>query len=74
MSYEHIPQELKALPNWVCWKAVPDKKAHSGFTKVPINPRTGGQAMSNNPSTWTDFDTAVRESERFSGVGFMFGQ
>lgn len=74
MSYEHIPQELKALPNWVCWQAVPDPKAHSGVSKKPVNPRTGGFAQSNNLSTWADFDTAVRESERFSGVGFMFGE
>jgi putative DNA primase/helicase len=72
--YEKIPNELKQIPNWVCWLAVPDEKAHSGFTKVPINPRTGGQAMSNNPSTWTDFDTAVKASMRFSGIGFMFGE
>lgn len=70
--YEQIPQELKLLPNWICWKAEPDPKSHSGIKKVPINPVTGGKAMSNNPSTWTDFDTAVKQSEKFSGIGFMF--
>lgn len=74
MKYNAIPQELKNLPNWVCWQAVPDKKAHSGFSKIPINPRTGGQAKSNASSTWGDFDTAVNASERFSGIGFMFGE
>ena len=71
--YEKIPNELKQIPNWVCWLAVPDEKAHSGVSKKPVNPRTGGFAQSNNPSTWTDFDTAVKASERFSGIGFMFG-
>lgn len=70
--YEQIPQELKALPNWICWDAVPDPKSHSGIRKIPINPRTGGKAMPNNPSTWTDYDTAVRISENYSGIGFMF--
>lgn len=70
--YEKIPRELKLLPNWICWKAEPDPKSHSGIKKIPINPRTRGKAMSNNPSTWTDFDTAVRISENFSGIGFMF--
>lgn len=73
--YESIPQELKNLPNWICWKAVPkprpDDPEHIG--KIPINPRTGGNAQSNNPDTWTDFDTAVRASEQYSGIGFMFG-
>ena len=49
--YEFIPEELKRLRNWVCWKAEPDSKAHSGISKKPINPFTGGQAQSNNPDT-----------------------
>ena len=28
--------------------------------------------MSNNPDTWADFETAVRASVAYSGVGFMF--
>lgn len=71
--YEFIPSELKRLRNWVCWKAEPDPRSHSGISKKPINPRTGGQAQSNNPETWSDFDTAVMASENFAGIGFMFG-
>ena len=70
--YEAIPQELKALPNWICWKAVPDE-LRGKIKKVPVNPRTGGGAMSNNPDTWTDFDTALNVSGQYSGIGFMFG-
>ena len=70
--YEQIPQELKALPNWICWDAVPDEK-RGKIKKVPINALTDGGAMSNNPSTWCDFDTAVKASEKHSGIGFMFG-
>lgn len=70
--YEFIPEELKLLKNWVCWKAEPDPKAHSGLKKIPINPHTGGQAMSNNPDTWSDFETAVRVSADFAGIGFVF--
>lgn len=73
--YENIPQELKALQNWICWKAVPkprpDDPEH--IDKIPINPRTGGGAQSNNPDTWTDFETALKASEQFAGIGFMFG-
>lgn len=69
--YEAIPQELKSLPNWICWNAVPDE-LRGKIKKMPINPRTGGGAMSNNPSTWTDFNTALKASENYSGIGFMF--
>ncbi len=70
--YELIPEELKKLPNWVVWKAKPDPKSHSGVSKIPINPKTGGQAQSNNPETWTDFETAEIVSRDFAGIGFMF--
>lgn len=33
---------------------------------------TGGLAMSNNPQTWSDYGTAVREAAKYSGIGFMF--
>lgn len=70
--FETIPTELALIPNWVCWKAVPDANSHSGIKKIPINPYTGGQAMSNNPQTWSDYDTAVRASVNYDGIGFMF--
>lgn len=71
-KYSAIPQELKGYKNWVCWQAYPDPKSHSGISKKPINPRTGGFAMPNNSDTWSDFETAVRESAKYSGIGFMF--
>ena len=70
--YEYIPQELRAVRNWCCWQAVPDPGRPGKIKKVPINAKTGGQAQSNNPDTWCDFDTAVAASANFSGIGFMF--
>lgn len=70
--YELIPDELKRLKNWVCWKAVPDPKSHSGISKRPVNPVTGALAKSNDPATWCDFDTAVSASSDYAGIGFMF--
>ena len=72
-NYSAIPAELKKLPNWVCWRAEPDERSHSGISKKPVNPRTGGMAQSNNPSTWADYDTAVAAAPKYSGLGFMFG-
>ena len=36
MNFEKIPQELKALKQWVCWCG----------DKLPKNPHTGGNAQS----------------------------
>ena len=62
---ENIPAELKTVPQWVCW---------TGSSKIPMNAVTGGNAKSNDPSTWADFETACRgcETYGFSGLGFMF--
>ena len=72
-NYENIPAELKALPNWVCWAAVPDARSHSGVSKKPVNALTGELAKSNDPSTWTSFENAVKAAPRYSGLGLMFG-
>lgn len=71
--YEKIPAELKKLRNWICWKAEPDPRSHSGISKKPVNAVTGELAKSNDPGTWCDFDTAVKASANYSGIGFMFG-
>ena len=71
--YENIPSELKRLRNWVCWNAVTDDSRPGKIKKLPVNPYTGGGAQSNNPDTWSDFDTALNASAQFAGIGFMFG-
>lgn len=70
--YESIPEELKKLKQWVCWRGDPDEKRPGKLRKTPINPYTGGGAMSNNSDTWADFTTAVKASSQYSGIGFMF--
>ncbi len=70
--YECIPEELKLLHQWVCWKAMPDESRPGRIKKIPVNPRTGGQAQSNNPGTWAAFDQALSASAGFDGIGFMF--
>ena len=63
-NYDNIPAELKAVKQWVCW----------GDSKLPKNPKTGGNAQSNNKETWGTFDEAVAAVEKyhFGGIGFMF--
>lgn len=69
--YEAIPSELKALPNWVCYRFFYDDGIDK-YRKMPINPRDMEPAKSNDPTTWTDYDTAVHAAEKCDGIGFMF--
>lgn len=64
MNIQNIPEELKRLKQWCCWTG----------DKLPKNPYTGGNAQSNNPDTWSDFETAVKAVEKyhFDGIGFQF--
>jgi putative DNA primase/helicase len=66
---ENIPEELKARPQWVVWRAVGDKP-----NKIPYSARTGRRASSTDLMTWSTFEEAVRalETGRYSGVGFAF--
>lgn len=76
--------ELKALRNWVAWRAVPDKDNSARVKKVPINPETGFYASPSNHNTWSSFDKAItatlelgrnaHELHKDYGIGFMFGE
>lgn len=77
-SADNIPHELTVLRQWVCWKEV---FRNEKPTKIPINPRTGGMAMSNMRGTWGSFGDAMsayRASlievpiKQLKGVGFVF--
>lgn len=66
-QFENIPQELKNLSQWVCYRVIP-KEGHWG--KRIISPVTGQLARSNASETWTDFHTASEYAEkyRFDGL------
>ena len=62
---ENIPEELKNVPQWVCWQ---------GEAKIPKNPFNAQNARSNDKKTWGTFPQAVKACETFGfdGLGFMF--
>ncbi|MSR58333.1 MAG: DUF3987 domain-containing protein [Planctomycetaceae bacterium] len=65
-----IPDELKALTQWVLWKiVVRDGKP----TKEPFQV-SGVHASSTNAATWTTFDDvyAAYMSGGYDGIGFVF--
>ena len=74
-EYQEIPEELRALTNWVVWRL--EKRADTrGIvreTKVPYNARSGKHALSNNPSTWSGFGdaaAALKRDRSYAGLGF----
>ena len=65
-----IPQELKALAQWVAWREVlMDGKSK----KIPVDPRTGDSASVNDPTTWASFSKAIKSYAAMSldGIGFV---
>lgn len=71
INTNNIPQELRHLNQWVCWKYVL-KPGKSKPDKVPFSPY-GGHAKTDDPSTWSNFDTAVKSyvQNGYDGVGIV---
>lgn len=53
----NVPEEMKARPNWV---AVRTQQSEDRLRKYLIDCHTGKFAESDNPETWTDFDSACK--------------
>lgn len=66
---DHIPAELKTIPQWVCWRYALDNES---VKKPPYNAKTGIKASTSDSSTWSDFATAVdrfRRDKQMAGIG-----
>lgn len=72
-KYERIPNELKALKRWVCYRVevLEDNKK----TKRPYNAMSGKLARVNEELTWTNFSTALKGCVKYNmdGIGFVLG-
>ena len=66
--YPAVPQELKALRQWVLWR---EKQRDGKPTKIPYQV-SGVKAKTDTPETWTDYQSAIEHRDLFSGVGFVF--
>ena len=56
--YPSVPSELKALPQWVMWKA---EMRDGKQTKIPKQV-SGENAKTNTPATWTDYQAVCRST------------
>jgi P4 family phage/plasmid primase-like protien len=86
IDFDAIPYETKQHPNWILWK-LKVKKNKEG--KVDIDPKTGKPkktkipyqvngkwAKSNDPTTWSTFETVketfLKSNGKYSGIGYVF--
>lgn len=72
-QYKNIPESLKQLKQWVCFKLEYNEKKGK-HNKIPKDPKTGYNAKANDPATWSDFQTAVKAVSKygFDGIGIEF--
>lgn len=72
-KYKNIPENLKGLKQWVCFKLEYNEKKGKN-DKIPKDPRTGYNAKANDPATWSDYQTAVNALSKygFDGIGIEF--
>ena len=76
--------ELKLLKQWVGYRLTWDDK-RGKTRKIPVNPKTGGNAKADAPTTWGTFDEAISwavhdaqskgvQVGQAGGIGFEFGE
>src|SRR5262249_39258584 len=75
---ENIPDELRQLHRWVCWRWEwdPEKyKGRGGWDKPLYNPRNGWHASSTNTRSWNDLATvlAAHRAGGYDGIGITLG-
>ena len=65
INYDNIPQELRALNQWVC---------ANDYSKVPMQATCHRPASSTDPSTWASFEEARRAVDLgyYDYLGFVF--
>lgn len=67
---EGIPDELKTIPRWVCWKWEHDGQK---WRKPPLSCRTGAKADINDQSTRGTFEEALayHQDNKLDGIGLV---
>ena len=68
---ERLPDEMKNKLNWVVVRTRENKET-GRLDKYLIDVHTGKFAESDNPETWTDFDTACKYAKEHGGVALAY--
>lgn len=70
-DYKNIPVSLRRMNQWVCFRLEPNEQKGKP-DKIPYNPATGYRAKANDPTTWTNYETAAAAAQggKYDGIGF----
>ena len=73
VNFVNIPDVLKQTASFCVWKM---EKRSGRPTKVPYNPHTGAMARTNDPSTFADFNTAMKSYAigGWDGIGYRVSE
>ncbi|MCM1530328.1 MAG: phage/plasmid primase, P4 family [Alistipes sp.] len=73
VNFVNIPDALKRNASFCVWKL---EKRSGRPTKVPYNPKTGSMAKTNDPSTFADFNTAMKAYAigGWNGIGYRVSE
>lgn len=67
----NVPEEMENRPNWVIVRTRENEET-GRLEKFLIDVHTGKFAESDNPETWTDFDTACEYAKENGGVALAY--
>lgn len=72
-KYKNVPEELKIMKRWVCFKA--ETLDNGDITKRPYNALNGKLAKVNDDLTWSTFSVALKGMIKYNcdGIGFILG-
>ncbi|MEZ4710641.1 MAG: hypothetical protein R3A44_25810 [Caldilineaceae bacterium] len=74
INVKNIPDELKVLEQWVCWRYEKDP-ARDKFMKVPYSASTGRKASVIKPETWNSLTTTIHSCRKrpieYDGIGIV---
>lgn len=71
MLRQNLPLLLQKNGRFCCWRG---ELRNDRITKVPYDPKTGAHAKSNDPTTFTTIEEALKVVDHYDGVGLgIFG-
>lgn len=77
--FDNIPEQLRVLPQWVCWfteLAYEKKRDIHKLNKIPANLKTGRRLSWKSTDTFYTFDQVKEAYEngngKYAGIGFIF--
>ena len=77
VNFVNIPRILKSTCSFCVWRK---EKRNGKAIKIPYNPKTGQMAKTNDPSTFSDFATAMKVyalgvgTSHWDGIGFRVSE